>query len=239
MRIAIVSDIHGNRTAFEAVLADLRQTAPDLIFHGGDLCHAGASPAEIVDRIRELGWLGVLGNTDELLFMPESLEEFAKHAPKLHALIAAIRKMAVATREALGEGRLAWLSKLPRAQVHRPMALVHASPEDLWRAPTPHASDAELASVYKPLGKPITVHGHIHRSYIRSVSGMIVANTGSVSLSYDGDRRAAYLLLDETKPTIRRVEYDVDAEIKAVFACGLPHADWVAKTLQSASPVMP
>ena len=54
MRIAIVSDIHGNRTAFEAVLADLRQTSPDLILHGGDLADGGASPAEIVDQIREL-----------------------------------------------------------------------------------------------------------------------------------------------------------------------------------------
>jgi 3',5'-cyclic AMP phosphodiesterase CpdA len=52
MRIAVVSDIHGNRTAFEAVLADLQQTSPDLILHGGDLADAGASPAEIVDRIR-------------------------------------------------------------------------------------------------------------------------------------------------------------------------------------------
>ena len=68
---------------------------------------------------------------------------------------------------------------------------------------------------------------------------MIVANTGSVSLSYDEDRRAAYLLMDESKPTIRRVEYEVDKEIEAIFACGLPHADWVAKTLQSASPQMP
>ena len=51
MRIAIVSDIHGNRTAFEAVLADLKQTSPDLILHGGDLADSGASPAEIVDRI--------------------------------------------------------------------------------------------------------------------------------------------------------------------------------------------
>ena len=109
MRIAIVSDIHGNRTAFEAVLADLRQTAPDLILHGGDLCHAGASPAEIVDRIRELGWQGVVGNTDEMLYMPESLEEFAKQAPKLQPLITVIREMGVATREALGEERLAWL----------------------------------------------------------------------------------------------------------------------------------
>jgi predicted phosphodiesterase len=236
MRIAIVSDIHGNRTAFEAVLADLRQTAPDLILHGGDLCHAGASPAEIVDRIRELGWPGVLGNTDEMLFMPESLEEFAKQAPKLPSLIGVIREMAAATREALGEERLAWLRNLPRIRNEGPMALVHASPENLWRAPAPDASDAELESVYKPLGQPIAVHGHIHRSYIRSVSGMIIANTGSVSLSYDGDRRAAYLLLDDLKPTIRRVEYDVDKEIEAVFGCRLPHADWVAKTLESASP---
>jgi len=239
MRIAIVSDIHGNRTAFEAVLADLGQTAPDLIFHGGDLCHAGASPAEIVDRIHELGWPGVLGNTDEMLFKPESLEEFAKQAPKLQSLVAVIREMSMATLEALGKERLDWLRDLPRIQNHGPMALVHASPGNLWRAPAPDSSDAELESVYSPLDRPIAVYGHIHRSYIRSASGMIVANTGSVSLSYDGDRRAAYLVLDESMPTIRRVEYDVDAEIKAVFACGLPHADWVAKTLESASPQMP
>ena len=68
---------------------------------------------------------------------------------------------------------------------------------------------------------------------------MTVANTGSVSLSYDGDRRAAYLLLDESKPSIRRVEYDVDRELKALAGCGLPHSDWIAKILASASPQMP
>ena len=56
MRIAVVSDIHGNRTAFEAVLADLQQTPPDLILHGGDLADGGSSPVEIVDRIRYLGY---------------------------------------------------------------------------------------------------------------------------------------------------------------------------------------
>src|ERR1700749_2062570 len=75
MRIAIVSDIHGNRTAFEAVLADLRQTAPDLIFHGGDLADGGSSPVEIIDRIRDLSWPGISGNTDEMLFRPASLTE--------------------------------------------------------------------------------------------------------------------------------------------------------------------
>ncbi len=78
MRIAVVSDIHGNRTAFDAVLADLRETAPDLVFHGGDLADSGASPVEVVDRIRDLGWPTVVGNTDEMLFRPESLTEFAR-----------------------------------------------------------------------------------------------------------------------------------------------------------------
>src|SRR5438552_15751837 len=98
MRIAIVSDIHGNLTAFEAVLADLQQAAPDLILHGGDLADGGASPAEIVDRIRDLGWPGVLGNTDEMLARPESLREFAKQSRKLQPLSAASEEMAAATR---------------------------------------------------------------------------------------------------------------------------------------------
>ncbi len=236
MRIAIVSDIHGNRPAFEAVLADLRQTSPDLILHGGDLADAGASPREIVDRIRDLGWQGVVGNTDEMLFNPASLQEFASQSP---SLFATIEEMAAATREALGEERLAWLRGLPRKQVHGPMALVHASPDIAWRSPAHTASDAELETAYSPLGKPVVIYGHIHRSYIRRVGGMIVANTGSVSLSYDGDRRASYLLLDDSTPTIRRVEYDVDSELKALAVCGFPHADWVAKILQSASPQMP
>jgi len=239
MRIAIVSDIHGNRTAFEAVLADLRQTAPDLILHGGDLADGGASPVEIVDRIRDLGWQGVVGNTDETVFRPESLEEFASQSSAPPSLWAAVREMAAATREALGEERIAWLRGLPLRRIHGPMALVHASPETSWRAPAHTASDAELESVYAPLGQPIAIYGHIHRSYVRSVSGMIVANTGSVSLSHDGDRRAAYLLLDESRPAVRRVEYDVDREIKALYGCGFPHADWVAKILESASPQMP
>lgn len=113
MRVAIVSDIHGNRTAFEAVLADLRQTSPDIVFQGGDLADAGSRPVEILDQIRSLGWEGVAGNTDQMLASPETLETFANRVPKLASLWNAIRDMAAFTREQLGEERLSWLRSLP------------------------------------------------------------------------------------------------------------------------------
>ena len=86
MRIAVLSDIHGNRTAFEAVLADLRETSPDVVFHAGDLADSGSSPVEIIDRLRDLGWAGLIGNTDEMLALPETFEDFAGARPHLDHL---------------------------------------------------------------------------------------------------------------------------------------------------------
>jgi len=239
LRTAIVSDIHGNLTALEAVLADLREVSPDLIFHGGDLVHGGANSAEIVDRIRYLGWAGVLGNTDEMLFRPASLQEFGSRLPQLKSLWDSIEEMAVVEREWLGEERLAWLRGLPFKQVHGSMALVHAGPDSCWRAPMPEAADEELETVYSTLRRPIVVYAHVHRSFVRTLPLMTVVNTGSVSMSHDGDRRASYLLLEDGKPEIRRVEYDVDLEVKALRRCGLPHGEWIGRILESARPQMP
>jgi predicted phosphodiesterase len=95
----------------------------------------------------------------------------------------------------------------------------------------PDASDDELHSTYASLRAPIAVYGHIHRPFLRRLQGMTVANTGSVSQSYDGDRRASYLLIDGESITIRRVEYDVESEAKELLRSGLPHADWIARIL--------
>jgi predicted phosphodiesterase len=108
MRVAVVSDILGNLT-FKAVLADIRQASPDLVLHAGDLADGGSNPIEIVDRIRALGWQGVMGNTDEMLVQPDSLEDFANQSSAPPALWAAIREIASATRSKLGDKRLAWL----------------------------------------------------------------------------------------------------------------------------------
>jgi putative phosphoesterase len=239
VRTAVVSDIHGNLTAFEAVLADVRAMSPDLILHGGDLGDNGSHPCEVVDRIRDLGWPGVLGNTDEMLFDPASLTQFGAGLPQLKAMFDAIEEMAAEARTLMGENRLEWLRGLPRSLVYDDFALVHASPHTAWRAPLDSAGDIDLETAYGPLARPVVVYGHIHRPYVRKLTGVVVANSGSVGLPHDGDRRAAYLLLDDGQPTIRRVEYDVEREVKVLRGSGRPHADWIARTLEAASPQMP
>jgi putative phosphoesterase len=231
VKVAIISDIHGNRRAFQAVIADLRQVAPDLVLHGGDLAYGGAHPADIIDQIRSLRWPGVRGNTDEMLWSPKSLTEFAARTPKLGQLLSRIQEMIPATLASIGEERLRWLEGLPNLHSQEGFSLVHASTDDLWRAPMPNASDEELQSTYASHRTPIVVYGHIHRPYIRRLQGMTIANTGSVSQSYDGDRRASYLVMDGESITIRRVEYDVESEAKELLRSGLPHADWLSRIL--------
>jgi len=239
MRVAIVSDVHGNLRAFDAVLADLRQVAPDLAVQGGDLAYGGAHPAEIIDQIRALGWPGVRGNTDEMLWSPESLNGFAARTPQLGPLLGRIQDLIPPTLASIGEGRLRWLEGFPERYEGEGFSLVHASPGDLWRAPMHNASDEELRNTYGPLGSAIVVYGHIHRPYIRQVVEMTVANTGSVSQSYDGDRRASYLVIEGERVTVRRVEYDVESEANELLRSGLPHAEWMSRILLAGQYVPP
>jgi predicted phosphodiesterase len=239
MRIAIVSDIHGNRTAFDAVLADLHETSPDIVLHGGDLADSGSGGAEIVDQIRDLGWPGVAGNTDELLTTPDPFEEFARQAPHLGALWSTLREMAAANRAALGEERLAWLRGLPRVHVQESVALVHAVPGTTWRSPQADASDGDLASAYRGLDRSLVVYGHIHKPFVRHLGHVTVINSGSVGMPYDGDPRAAYAVIDGGGATIRRVGYPVEREVKRLLAAGLLHATWVARMLETSAPQMP
>jgi putative phosphoesterase len=241
MRIAILSDIHGNLTALDAVSADLRDAAPDLVIHAGDLADGGSSPVEVVDRIRAMGWPGVMGNGDEMLSRPDSLEEFAHRSSAPPALWAVVREMAGFTREALGEVRLSWLGQLPIALVRAGLAVVHASPQTCWKAPPANAPDSDLDRAYGALGQPLVVFGHTHLPSIRRLTGTVklLINCGSVGLPHDGDPRASYLLLDDGTPQIRRVAYDVEKEIQKLASCGLPSAEWVALMLRTAAPAMP
>ena len=225
MRVAIVSDVHGNLTAFDAVLADIQRRAPDVVLHGGDLALMGAQPAEVIDRVRELGWPGVVGNTDEVLWRPQEQLRQEDLAPKLGTLLRLIfQEYTPASLELLGEERVTWLRELPAQQCLEDLVLVHAAPGDLWRAPMPDAPDNELSAIYEPLDAATAVYGHIHRPYTRTLTRLTVANSGSVGMPWDGDPRASYLLIDDGHPCLVRVEYDVEREVALLLDSGYPDA---------------
>src|SRR5918911_2969051 len=180
MRIAIVSDIHGNLVALDAVSADLARHDPDLVIHLGDVAVLGPRPAAVVDRIRELGWPGVLGNTDEMLWQPTLQQEQERRAPKLrtwlHTLFATLAPWA---REQLGAERIAWLRTLSREWRHHDLLAVHASPGDLWSAPMPDAPDRTLVETYGGGGGGLPAGRPRHRPQVRGPPQSPVVNSGS------------------------------------------------------------
>jgi predicted phosphodiesterase len=229
MRIAIISDIHGNLAALDAVVADLEHQRPDLVLHLGDLALIGPRPAAVVDRIRDLGWPGVLGNTDELLWEPALLARQERRAPKLRAWLHTLfDTLAPWAQAQLGADRIAWLCALPRQWRSHDLLAVHASPGDLWYAPMPTADDRTLLATYGGHGARLAVYGHIHRPFVRRLPGLTIANSGSVGMPYDGDWRASYLLIDDAVPSIRRVAYDLQRELSDLTTSTFPLASWLA-----------
>jgi predicted phosphodiesterase len=245
MRIAIISDVHGNLAALDAVLADLHQQKPDVVYQGGDVAFGGAQPAEVIDCIIQEGWKGVLGNTDEMLWDASARPALEASAPKLKPLFKVFfESCAPATSAMIGESRLAWLRGLPAElrhenQDHKNLVLMHASPGNLWRAPMDTADDAELEKTYRQVNAEIVVYCHIHRPFVRKVGDMTVCNTGSVGASYDGDPRASYLLIDDGQPAIRRVEYDIEKEAGGLLASDYPYKAWIAEMRRKGSYVPP
>ena len=233
MRIAVVSDIHANLTALDAVIADLQVTGPDLVVCGGDLMSGGPRPADVIDRVRGMNWPAVYGNTDEMLWMPQRVSETLRAAGLRRMMEIVLTHTIPATLAAIGPERLAWLRALPRQWSGSDLSVVHATPDDAWATVTPKASDDEMERVYGPLGTTRVVYGHIHQPYIRRVEGLTVANSGAVSLSFDGDPRASYALVDDERIEIRRVAYDVEEEARLLLRTDDPFAVTTIETLRT------
>lgn len=230
VKIAIVSDVHGNLLALEAVVADLERQHPELVVHGGDLAVNGPQPADVVDRIGQLGWPGVVGNTDEVLWTMDADPQPAR---------ALFERLHGAYTPALGEGRIAWLRALPREWRHGSILLVHAAPGDLWKNLLPDTPDDELLATYGGQGADLVVYCHIHRPFVWKIGELTIANSGSVGYPVDGDWRPSYLLIDDDQVSVRRIEYDLEKEIARVRASPFPTRSWLVEVHRRAELVQP
>jgi putative phosphoesterase len=234
MRIAIISDIHGNQLALEAVLQDLAgQPAIDQTVIAGDLCLNGPCPREVLTTVQGLACPVLQGNVDL---------EVVTAAPNKGEKK---RSTAAWTREQIGPSGIDYLATLPTSyritnQEGSDLLVVHANPLNLEDAIFPNASDSTLEHLLGGLDDHIgaLAFGHLHIAYTRRWRQILLVDVGSCGIPRDEDLRASYGVLswqdNGWEAEIRRVEYDVRAVVKQIKASGMPNAEKRIKTLLEA-----
>jgi putative phosphoesterase len=240
-RIAVLSDVHGNAIALEAVRKAVKASRPDAILVAGDHAINGPDPAGAVDGLRELqaaGALIVQGNTD----IAVADFDYAAAFPWMtDGVPEQIQSAAEWAHDALGEERLEWLRGLPaerRLRLEDTLILVcHASP------------GSQTQGFDKALDASVTVEraartdarviacGHTHLPEVRDLGWKVIVNDGSAGYVFDGDPTASWALVDiandNVTAEIRRTAFDVLAVSNALTARGLPGDVYRAATVRT------
>jgi len=229
MRVAVLSDIHSNLVALDAVLA---ATGPvDAIWQLGDVVGYGPDPNGVVARLREVGATGVRGNHDAAACGGSEIDWFNPDA----------RRAMEWTRAMLTPESVEWLSALPERLDVEGSQLVHGSPrEPMWEYVTSvPVARANLAALERPLG----LHGHTHvplafleddgrievvspgdGSELELGGRRALLNPGGVGQPRDGDARASFAIFDPGAGTMtwHRIAYDIASVQAAMEAADLP-----------------
>lgn len=235
MRYALISDIHANRPALDAVLADIAGRDVAATYHLGDLVGYAPWPNEVVELIASRGIVGIAGNYDSTVATDYKhcgcKYEDARQEELSHLSYAWTRAhVSPSTKRLLGA--------LPFRLDVRPLGghlsgptltLVHGTPTlntVYWTEDRPDSFCIKMAQSAGMKRGDVIAFGHTHLPWHREVDGIHFVNTGSVGRPKDGDWRAGYVLLDigSAPPAFQfiRVEYDVDEAMRAIRASELP-----------------
>jgi putative phosphoesterase len=226
MRLAIISDIHGNLFALDAVLADIRSRAVDAVYCLGDLVGYAPFPNEVTDRIRSLNIPTIMGNYDDGVGFDRDECGCAYTNPQDQAL--GDRSLVWTRAQVTPENKAflrTLLKEIPLNVDGKRVLLVHGSPRRMNEylfEDRPLSSFQRLAA---SSSADIIVFGHTHRPYTKAVEGVLFVNAGSVGKPKDGDPRACYAVVEPgaADPVqFIRVPYDVGAVATAIRASDLP-----------------
>ena len=237
MRVALIADIHGNLAACEAVLADIERARPDEIVCLGDVAATGPQPREVIALLRDLNSPMVMGNADAELLRPVPDTDESNSDDRR---IAEISRWCAAQLDDRDRVFLAsFQSTVPvRLAVGSELLCYHGSPRSYDEIIVTATPDDELEEMLSGFDAAVFAGGHTHIRMLRSLRGGEVLNPGSVGLAYelrsDGQARitpwAEYALVSADSGAIsvdfRRVSYDQEATIHAMFENQMPHAAW-------------
>jgi predicted phosphodiesterase len=251
MKIALLSDIHGNLIALDAVLADIQaRGGVEHFWVLGDLVALGPDPVAVLERLTSLPDVHfVRGNTDRYVVSPDrpppTLADVSDNPQLLPILVEVAGTFAWTQGAVTTAGWLAWLKRLP-LELHailpdgtRVLA-VHASPgRDDGEGISPEMPNAVIQANLQGCDADLVCVGHTHRPMNRQIGRWHVVNLGSVSNPPTAERRASYVLLEATETGYNLehhlVDYDRSAVIKAVEELGHPGAAFICKHLRESS----
>jgi predicted phosphodiesterase len=236
MRYALISDVHANLQALDAVLADIdRRGDVDAVYHVGDLVGYSSNPNEVVARLRERAIAGIAGNYDSTVATDYKHCGCKSETPRQEELAHLSYEY---TRGAVTPETKRFLGGLPFSLDLRPLGghapgprlvLVHGTPTVntlYWTEDRPDSFCLRMAQSVGLKAGDVIAFGHTHKPWHREVEGIHFVNTGSVGRPKDGDWRAGYVRLElgEREPRVEfvRVAYDVEAAAAGVIAAGLP-----------------
>ncbi|NHC43546.1 metallophosphoesterase family protein [Bacillus sp. MM2020_1] len=237
MKIAFISDIHGNAVALDAVLKDIEKKDVDKIYVLGDLCFRGTEPKQSLDLVRGLNTDVIKGNADEWVVRGIKKGEVPDHTLEI------MNKEREWTLKQLDDEGLDYLRNLPtdlklefdKIKLHG----FHATPSSLFDIVLPSESDEVLNEKMMKDDVDIYIYAHIHKPFIRYINGKCLMNIGSVGLPFDGLNKSSYGLLEiidgELQTTIVRVSYNVDEEIKKFRESEYPNIEQMVKLLKQAA----
>lgn len=236
MRVAVLSDIHGNAFALEAVLQEVRGAVPDLIFNLGDQIEGCADPARaaaLQGELSERGAVEIRGNNEEKLW------EGGRRTPLS-------REVGAWLNTQVDEDTRARLAALPLTAESEGIFACHGTPQSAWdsllwvwdmaggfyRSRDPR----ELRRLVEPLGAEVVICGHTHRAGATRVGDTLVINCGAVSDQVDGDPRARWTLLERRggrwSVDFRAVPYDIAGAVAWARAHS-PFGEFEAHLLES------
>lgn len=241
LRVALVSDIHGNVSALEAALADISAANPDRIVVLGDLVLNGPRPVEAVDRVmalEEAGALVIAGNTDIAVADGDYTAAF----PWLDEVPAGHVAAAEWAREQLRDEQLEYLRRLPAERRltygDELMLATHASPGSQTAGLPADLDPALTVQRVTRTDARVICCGHTHLADVRELGRKLLVNPGSCGYAFDGTPDACWALLsleedEEPQAELHRAGYDAQLAAEEVAERGLPGDVYRAATIRT------
>lgn len=232
LRIAVLSDVHANPFALEAVVEDIARQRVDEVLLGGDLVGRGPLGSQVLDMVKELGWPSVRGNHEDytLSFRRGHVHTSWLTAPEW----AASRWMAAELRD----DQIEFIDALPfslTSAAAPSLRVVHGSPASNCEGIGPWTSDKIIQSHLSAVEESLLVCAHTHRPMIRQTPGGLVVNVGSVGLPFNADPRAQYAIFTRKNNAwsteLRQVDYDREAFYRAYETSGFKEAGGITADL--------